>query len=71
MENYTKVDSIKHDKFCPVIDSIMTINASACIINQDFFHEMDDELKQHFQKIQRSIDKIYAHVEQHQTIRKF
>lgn len=70
IKNNAIKDSIEYQNLCPIIDPIMTIDASMYMINHEFFHEMDDDLKQHFQRIQRSIDKIYTHVKTNQTLKK-
>lgn len=67
------IDSKEKSKkynFCPILDPVMLIHASMSTLEQKFSQEMNDDMILHFQRIQRSINKIYEYIHEHQTATK-
>ena len=62
----TSKKSLGECSLCTILDPIMTIQASITILkhNSDF----DNDTKQRFERIERSINKIYEYVKEHKTI---
>jgi len=55
---------------CAILDKIMVIEGSTNIIELKFSKDMDKDLLEHFERIQRSINVIYEHVRKNQKLKK-
>ena len=55
------------DSFCiildPMLDNIMTIHASITTLNLMPSHLINDDVKLHLKKIERSINGMYDHIQ--------
>lgn len=51
---------------CPIVNPIMIIQASITILKQSL--DLDDDEKQRFEKIGRSIDRIFEHIKANKII---
>ena len=54
---------------CAILDKIMVIEGTIYNIEKKFSKEMNEELLEHFERISRSIDKIYEHVKKNQRVK--
>ena len=54
----------KLSSLCSIFDPIMTIQASITILKQNL--DVDDDTKQRFERIERSVNKIYEYIKEHE-----